>query len=33
MMVPGARVALLRTFRSKRLDGFSLSEQAWRLVA
>ncbi len=33
MMVPGARVALLKTFRSKRLDGFSLSEQAWRLVA
>src|SRR5207245_3594559 len=32
MMVPGARVALLKTFRSKRLDGFSLPKEAWRLA-
>src|SRR5207245_10602834 len=33
MMVPGARVALLKTFRSKRLDGFGLPEEAWRVAA
>src|SRR5207245_6078039 len=32
MMVPGARVALLKTFRSKRLDGFNLSGEAWRVA-
>jgi len=33
MMVPGARVQLLKTFRSKLLDAFSLPELTWRLVA
>jgi len=33
MMVPGARVALLRTFRSKQLDAFQLPEEAWREAA
>src|SRR5713101_1259437 len=32
MMVPGARVQLLKTFRSKRLDDFSLPEEAWRVA-
>lgn len=31
MMLPGARVA--RMIRSKRLDGFELPEEAWRLAA
>ena len=29
MRVPGARVAPLKTFRSKRLDGFNLLEEAY----
>jgi len=33
MMVPGARVALLKKMRSKRLDGFSLPEEAWKVAA
>ncbi len=33
MMVPGARVALLKTFRSNRLDGFSLPGESWRVAA
>ena len=33
MMVPGARVALLKTFRSKRFDGFKLPEESWGVVA
>jgi len=32
MVVPGARVALLKT-RSKRLDGFGLPGEAWRVAA
>ena len=33
MMVPGARVARLKTLRSKRLDGFCLPEEAWTVAA
>ena len=33
MTVPGARVELLQTLTSKRLDGFGLPEEAWRLAA
>ena len=33
MMVPGARVALLETFRSKRLDEFGLPREAWKVAA
>ena len=33
MPVPGARVALLETSRSNRLDDFSLPEEAWRVAA
>ncbi len=29
-LVPGARDALLKTIRSKRLDGFRLPEESWR---
>ncbi len=32
MRVPGARDALLRTFRSNRLDGFRLLQEAWSLA-
>jgi hypothetical protein len=32
MGVPGTRDATLKTFRSKRLDGFSLPEEAWRVA-
>ena len=33
MIVPGVGVALLKTFRSKRLDGFCLPEEAWWVAA
>jgi hypothetical protein len=33
MSVPGARVQLLETFPSKRLDGFRLPAEAWRVAA
>ena len=33
MVVPGARVQLLKTFRSNRLDDFELPEEAWRVAA
>ena len=33
MLVPGARVQLLEILRSKRLDEFSLPEEAWRVAA
>ena len=33
MMVPGARDQLLKTLRSKRLDGFALPGEAWKVAA
>ena len=33
MIVPGARHTQLGTLRSRRLDGFSLPEEAWRVAA
>ncbi len=33
MRVPGARHQPLGTLRSKRLDGFSLPEESWRVAA
>jgi len=33
MMVPGARVALLKKIVSTNLDGFVLPEEAWRISA
>jgi hypothetical protein len=33
MMVPGARVALLKKMASGNLDRFGLSEEAWREAA
>lgn len=33
MMVPGARVQLLKTLRSKRLDAFGLPQETWRVAA
>ncbi len=33
MSMPGARDALLKTFRSKSLDGFRLPEETWKVAA
>jgi hypothetical protein len=33
MMVPEARVALLKMIVSRKVDGFSMPEEAWKVAA